>query len=921
MTTAKARPSIQHAAGKSAKKAVKKVARKEAEGAAALPNMRAKPGKMVYYFGKTRCEGAADMKPLLGGKGANLADMVSIGLPVPPGFTITTDTCAAYYRNGQRLPHGLMNEVHKNIAIIEKETGKKFGDNGNPLLVSVRSGAAVSMPGMMDTILNLGLTDASVAGLANSTGNARFAYDSYRRLINMFGDVVMGVDHHHFEEAFNKIKIKYKAKSDTEVPEQGMIELCEAYKAVYQRFKGEVFPQNPFKQLELAIEAVFKSWNGDRAISYRRIAGISGLNGTAVNVQTMVYGNMGDDSGTGVAFTRNPATGENALYGEYLVNAQGEDVVAGIRTPLQVDQMPKWNKKVFGQLLDIKTKLEKHYKDMQDIEFTIERGTLYMLQTRTGKRNGFSAVRVACDMVRERLIDEKAALLRIPAQDLTQLLLPSFDPAKKKSVEVLTRGIPASPGATFGKLAFTAEEAVRRAHAGEKVLLVRKETSPEDVEGMHSAAGILTSTGGRTSHAAVVACGWGKCCVVGAGELEIDTAKGKLTVKGKTFGRDDILSIDGSTGEVMVGQVASVEPRLSGDFAQVMKWADKYRRLGVRTNADTPADAERARGFGAEGIGLTRTEHMFFEGDRIKVMREMILSETREARVKALEKLLPYQRDDFMGIFKAMKGLPVTIRLIDPPLHEFVPHDEKQQAELAKVMGVSLERVKQRVAGLHEANPMLGHRGCRLCVTYPEILEMQVRAIVEATIDCLRSNIKAMPEIMIPLVGTKKELSHLRELVEKTINAVKDAEDYKPRLDIKIGTMIEIPRAALTADEIAEKADFFSFGTNDLTQMTFGFSRDDIGTFLPDYLDKEILPHDPFQSLDTTGVGQLIDIGVRKGRGKKADLKVGICGEHGGDPKSVWFCHTVGMDYVSCSPFRVPIARLAAAQAAIRDGK
>jgi len=910
---------VVHAAGK-AESSMKKISRK-VDIDAGGPAMRNKPGKMVYYFGKTKCEGDPSMKMLLGGKGANLADMVSIGLPVPPGFTITTDTCAAYYRNGQRLPHGLMNEVHKNISYLEAETGKKFGDNHNPLLVSVRSGAAVSMPGMMDTILNLGLTDLSVVGLANSTKNARFAYDAYRRLINMFGDVVMGVDHHYFEEAFNKIKAKYKVHEDTQVPEQGMIELCDAYKAVYQKYVGEVFPQNPFKQLELAIEAVFKSWNGDRAISYRRIQGIQGLNGTAVNIQTMAYGNMGQDSGTGVAFTRNPATGENAFYGEYLVDAQGEDVVAGIRTPLQVDQMPKWNKDVYKQLLDIKNKLEKHYKDMQDIEFTIERGKLYMLQTRTGKRSGPAAVRVACDMVREKLIDEKTAILRIPAQDLTQLLLPSFDNAKKKNVEVLTRGIPASPGAAVGKLAFTAHEAVERAHKGEKVILCRKETSPEDVEGMHSAAGILTSTGGRTSHAAVVACGWGKCCVVGAGELEIDYKAGTMTVRGKKYGRDDVISIDGSTGEVMVGSVPTVEPKLGGDFSQVMKWADKYRTLGVRTNADTPEDAQRARDFGAEGIGLTRTEHMFFEGDRIKAMRQMILSETQEDRIKALEKLLPYQRDDFIGIFKAMKGLPVTIRLIDPPLHEFVPHEEHQQAELAKLMGIPVAKVKSRVAMLHEANPMLGHRGCRLCVTYPEILDMQVRAIVEAAIDCLRSNIKALPEIMIPLVGTKKELAHLRQQVEATIARVKDSEDYKPRLDIKIGTMIEIPRAAVTADEIAEHAEFFSFGTNDLTQMTFGYSRDDIGTFLPDYLAKEILPADPFQTLDTGGVGQLIDMGVTKGRKTRPDLKVGICGEHGGDPKSIYFCHKVKMDYVSCSPFRVPIARLAAAQAALMAEK
>ncbi|MGD9790563.1 MAG: pyruvate, phosphate dikinase [Phycisphaerales bacterium] len=878
--------------------------------------MRNKPGKMVFFFGKTKTEGRAEMKQLLGGKGANLADMTSIGLPVPPGFTITTDTCAAYYKAGQRLPHGLMNEVHKNIAMLEKETGKKFGSNDNPLLVSVRSGAAVSMPGMMDTILNLGLTDAAVVGLANATGNTRFAYDAYRRLINMFGDVVMGVDHHYFEEAFNKIKRKYSATQDTDVPEQGMVELCEAYKAVYQRYVGEVFPQNPFKQLELAIEAVFKSWNGDRAISYRRIAGIQGLNGTAVNVQTMAYGNMGDDSGTGVAFTRNPATGENEFYGEFLINAQGEDVVAGIRTPQSVDQMPKWNKKVYQQLLEIKTKLEKHYRDMQDIEFTIERGKLYMLQTRNGKRNGVASVKIACEMVRERLIDEKTAILRIPAQDLTQLLLPSFDPSKKKA-EVLTTGIPASPGAAVGKLAFTAAEAVERAHKGEKVILVRRETSPEDVEGMHSAVGILTSTGGRTSHAAVVACGWGKCCVVGAGELQIDEAKGTLTVKGNKLSRNDVVSLDGGTGEVMAGEISTVEPKLSGDFAQVMKWADKYRKLGVRTNADTPEDADRARGFGAEGIGLCRTEHMFFEGDRIKAMREMILAETLEAREKALNKLLPFQRDDFIGIFTSMKGLPVTIRLIDPPLHEFLPHEEKAQKEMAQQLGVSVDKVKSRVTALHEMNPMLGHRGCRLCVTYPEILKMQVRAIVEAAIDCLRDNLKVYPEIMIPLVGTKAELDALRAQVEETIAAVKTEEDYRPKLDIKIGTMIEIPRAAVTADEIAQSADFFSFGTNDLTQLTFGYSRDDVNTFLPDYLSKDLLPADPFQTIDQGGVGKLVKMGVERGRSTKGDLKVGVCGEHGGDPKSVHFFHKAGMDYVSCSPFRVPIARLAAAQAAL----
>jgi pyruvate,orthophosphate dikinase len=881
--------------------------------------MKPKVGKAVYYFGKSKTEGNGKMKLLLGGKGANLAEMTSIGLPVPPGFTITTDTCAAYYKAGKRLPHGLMNEVQKNIAQLERDTGKKFGDSTNPLLVSVRSGAAASMPGMMNTILNLGLTDAAAEGLAVATGSRRFAFDAYRRLINMFGDVVMGVDHEHFEKEFDKVKLKHGAKHDTEVPTEGIIELCEAYKAVYRRYVGEDFPQNPFKQLELAIEAVFKSWNADKAVSYRRLEGIQGLNGTAVNIQSMVFGNMGDDSGTGVAFTRNPSTGDNVFYGEFLVNAQGEDVVAGIRTPKPVAEMPKWNKKVHDQLLKIKNTLEKHYREMQDIEFTIERGTLYMLQTRTGKRTGFAAVKVACDMVAEKLIDEKRAILRIPAGDLTQLLLPSFDPSKRKNAVIIAKGLPASPGAAVGKPAFTADEAVNRALKGERIILVRKETSPEDVEGMHKAAGILTSTGGMTSHAAVVARGWGKCCIAGAGEIHIEASKGTFTVKGKTYGRDDLISIDGSTGEVIEGELPTVEAKLSGDFAKVMRWADKYRTIGVRTNADTPADAKRARDFGAQGIGLTRTEHMFFEGERIKSMRKMILAETVESRVKALNELLPYQRDDFVGIFTAMKGLPVTIRLIDPPLHEFLPQDDKSQAEMAKAIGVSVEKVKQRVSALHEQNPMLGHRGCRLCVTYPEILTMQVTAIAEATIECLRSKIKVSPEIMIPLVGTKKELAYLRELTEKTIADVRAAQDYKPRLDIKIGTMIEIPRAALTADEIAQCADFFSFGTNDLTQMTFGFSRDDINSFLPDYLKHELLPGDPFQSLDQSGVGQLVAMGIEKGRKTSPNLKVGICGEHGGDPASVHFCHKVGMDYVSCSPFRVPIARLAAAQAALMD--
>jgi len=873
--------------------------------------------KMVYYFGKTRTEGRVEQKLLLGGKGANLADMTSIGLPVPPGFTITTETCAQYSSGGGRLPVGLMDSVRKNIRMLERELHKKFGDRRNPLLVSVRSGAAVSMPGMMDTVLNLGLTDEVVAGLAASTGNPRFAYDAYRRLINMFGDVVMGVDHHHFEMAFNVIKTKYHTTEDTAVPVEGLQELCIAYQAIYREHVGSAFPQDPFKQLEEAVKAVFKSWNGARAITYRQINEIKGLAGTAVNVQAMAYGNMGEDSGTGVAFTRDPSTGENVFYGEFLINAQGEDVVAGIRTPKPISEMEKWNAKVWKQLLQVRKKLEKHYRDMQDIEFTIERGHLYMLQTRTGKRNGVAAVRAAVEMVRERLIDEKTALKRIPAGDLVQLLLPYFTEQNKQGAEILTRGIAASPGAASGKLAFTAEEAVERANAGEQVLLIRRETSPEDVAGMHKAVGILTSTGGKTSHAAVVAVGWGKCCVVGAGELSIDTAAGTLTVKGRTFGRDDTLSIDGTTGEVMPGTIARTIPQsISGDFAQVMKWSQKYATMGVRANADSPADAQRAREFGAIGIGLCRTEHMFFEGERIQAVRQMILAEKVSAREAALARLLPYQRSDFIGIFTAMDGLPVTVRLLDPPLHEFVPHDEPAQRRLADEAGVPLEDVRRRVTQLHEANPMLGHRGCRLAITYPEILVMQVRAIVEAAIECRDNGVDARPEIMIPLVGTKKELAILRTLTEQTIAMVLKERGVK-KYEIPIGTMIEIPRAAVTANEIAEVAEFFSFGTNDLTQMTYGFSRDDIGSFMPAYIEKGIVDKDPFQSIDEGGVGALVAMACQKGRSVKPKLKLGVCGEHGGDPASIRFFQTCGLDYVSCSPFRVPVARLAAAQAAL----
>ena len=878
------------------------------------------PGKMAYLFCRERTDGDGSMRDLLGGKGAGLAEMTSIDLPVPPGFTITTEVCDRYVQGGYRIPHGLMNECHRTMSSVQKETGRVFGDVENPLLVSVRSGAAISMPGMMDTVLNLGLNGESVDGLARQTGNPRFAYDAYRRLVSMFGHVVMGVDQARFAEAFDKVKRKHKAESDADLPEKGMIDAADACLTMYRKSVGDEFPQNPFKQLELAIEAVFKSWNSERAQAYRRINGIIGLKGTAVNIQAMVYGNMGQDSGTGVAFTRNPSTGENKLYGEFLVNAQGEDVVAGIRTPLPVSEMSKWDKKSYDQLIDIKKKLESHYKDMQDIEFTIEGRKLWMLQTRTGKRHGAAAVRIACDMVKEGVLSEEEALLRIPAGDLIQVLLPGFDPEAKKKADVLCEGLPASPGAATGRPAFTAQEAHDRAQKGERVLLVRRETSPEDVEGMHLAAGILTSTGGMTSHAAVVARGWGKCCVVGAGKITIDEKKGKLSVGDRSFGREDELSIDGATGEVMAGAVPTREAEVSGEFAKVMRWADKHRTMNVRANADTPEDARRAREFGAQGIGLCRTEHMFFDAERIGAMREMIVADSKGEREAALEKLLPYQRDDFIGIFEAMKGLPVTVRLFDPPLHEFLPQDRAAQNELAKELGIKPEKIRRRVTELHEVNPMLGHRGCRLAVSYPEILRMQVRAIAEATIECLKRKVRAQPEIMVPLVGAMKELGFLRELITQAIHEARREQDYAGRLDIKIGTMIEVPRACVRADKIAEVADFFSYGTNDLTQLTFGYSRDDINGFLPAYLKEEILDFDPFQRLDERGVGELIRLGTERGRGANEHLKVGLCGEHGGDPRSVHFCQTVGLDYVSCSPFRVPIARLAAAQAALMHG-
>lgn len=873
--------------------------------------------KRVYFFGGGKAEGKAAQKQLLGGKGANLHDMTLAKLPVPPGFTITTETCADYYTAGKKLPAGLMEEVKTNLAKVEKATGKRFGDAKNPLLVSVRSGAAVSMPGMMDTVLNLGLTDAVTEGVAKLTGNARFAYDSYRRLINMFGDVVMGVEHEFFEHELSAVKDLKGAKLDTDLSADDLKQVVERYKQVYKKHTGQAWPQDPIKQLEQAIEAVFKSWNTERAIKYRQINHIAGLSGTGVNVQTMVFGNMGDDSATGVAFTRDPSTGENVFYGEFLINAQGEDVVAGIRTPLHCDEMDQWSVKSWKELLQVRTTLEQRYRDVQDFEFTIEKGKLYLLQTRNGKRTAHAAVKIAVDMVKEKLIDEKTAVLRVDPASLDQLLHPTFDPKAKRVV--LATALPASPGAAVGKIAFTADEAEERVKNGERVVLVRRETEPADIGGMHVSEGILTSTGGMTSHAAVVARGMGTPCISGCGSLQIDEANRKLTVNGKTFGPEDYISLDGSTGEVMEGQVGTVEPSVSGPFATIMKWADKYRQIKVRTNADTPLDASKARDFGAEGIGLCRTEHMFFDPKRIESMREMILATSTEGRQKALAKLLPYQREDFVGIFKAMKGLPVTIRLLDPPLHEFLPRSEDDQKALAKDLQVTLEHVKQRVSQLHEQNPMLGHRGDRLAITYPEILEMQVQAIIEAAIECKKAGIKVDPEIMIPLVGTAKELQYLRPITEATAQRV--MKERKTRIKYKFGTMIEVPRAALTADEIAENAEFFSFGTNDLTQMTFGFSRDDVNSFLPDYLKKEILPRDPFQSLDQTGVGQLVQMAVKKGRSVKEDLKCGICGEHGGDPASVEFCANNGLNYVSCSPFRVPIARLAAAHAALKAEK
>ena len=898
--------------------------------------------KRVYTFGNKAAEGRADMRNLLGGKGANLAEMNLIGVPVPPGFTITTDTCTEYNQLGKdKVVELLKDDVIYAVGHIEKIMRSKFGDKENPLLVSVRSGARASMPGMMDTILNLGLSDEAVQGVAKKSGNERFAWDSYRRFVQMYGDVVLGMkpsskeDIDPFEEIMDEVKEAKGVENDTDLQVEDLKLLVSKFKEAVKKKTGKDFPNDPWEQLWGAIMAVFDSWMNPRAIYYRALNQIPEEWGTAVNVQAMVFGNMGDTSGTGVAFTRDAATGENIFNGEYLINAQGEDVVAGIRTPQQITKEGslRWAKlagiseevraskypsleetmpSAFKELYDTQRKLEEYFKDMQDLEFTIQDGKLWMLQTRNGKRTAAAMVKIAMDLLREGKIDEKMVVLRQEPNKLDELLHPVFDPEAIKKARTVAKGLPASPGAATGQIVFFADEAKNYPSS----ILVRIETSPEDLEGMHIAKGILTARGGMTSHAAVVARGMGKCCVSGAGACVINYKDRTLKVDGIVFKEGDWISLNGSTGEVYEGKIATKDPELSGDFGEIMNLADKYRKLKVRTNADTPYDSKVARKFGAEGIGLCRTEHMFFEGERIKAMREMILASDESGRRKALEKLLPYQRSDFEGIFEAMNGLSVTIRLLDPPLHEFVPHEEANQKEMAKEMGITVEEIKQKVDDLHEFNPMLGHRGCRLGNTYPEITEMQARAIIEAALNMQAKGIKAIPEIMIPLTGTEKELKIQEEIVRKTAEQV--FKEKGTKTEYMVGTMIEIPRAALIADKMAQVAEFFSFGTNDLTQMTLGYSRDDVGKFLPIYLKKGILKNDPFQILDQEGVGQLVDMGVKKGRSTRPELKVGICGEHGGEPSSVEFCHRVGMNYVSCSPYRVPIARLAAAQAALR---
>jgi len=885
--------------------------------------------KYVYFFGDGVAEGRGDMKNLLGGKGANLAEMTSIGLPVPAGFTITTEVCTEYYKNDRNYPAGLKDEVAQHLGRIETMMGKKFGDVANPLLVSVRSGARASMPGMMDTVLNLGLNDQTVQGIIAQSGDPRFAFDAYRRFVQMYSDVVMGMEKEELDHIMEQMKEQKGVHLDTELDADDLKQLVTLFKHKVRESLGKVFPDDPQEQLWGAIGAVFGSWMNQRAITYRRLNNIPAEWGTAVNVQSMVYGNMGNDCATGVAFTRDPSTGEDYFYGEYLVNAQGEDVVAGIRTPQPINKakhkpgdLPAMEDVLpdcYQQLVKIRAILEKHYKDMQDIEFTIEKHKLYMLQTRNGKRTAKAAVKIAVDMVNEGLISREEAVMRVAPTQLDQLLHPSLDPKAPK--QVIAKGLPASPGAACGEVVFSADDAEEAAKIGLKVILVRVETSPEDIHGMHAAQGILTARGGMTSHAAVVARGMGKCCVAGCGDIKVDYANQQFTSRGGlVVKKGDIITLDGSLGEVMLGQVPTVQPELTGDFGQLMDWVDGIRRLKVRTNADTPHDSQVARDFGAEGIGLCRTEHMFFEGERIMAVREMILAADLDGRKRALAKILPMQKGDFLGIFRVMKGLPVTIRLLDPPLHEFLPHADSEIEALAKEMGVQAATLKAKVESLHEFNPMLGHRGCRLAITFPEIYDMQVRAIMEAACELIKNEgFEIVPEIMIPLVGEVKELAVLRK------NAIRVADEVIAAYDVKvkylIGTMIELPRAALTADEIAKEAEFFSFGTNDLTQTTYGLSRDDAGRFLPLYVEQELYPNDPFVALDQVGVGMLVQMGCEKGRATRPDLKLGICGEHGGEASSVKFCHRIGLDYVSCSPYRVPIARLAAAQAVLEERK
>jgi len=882
----------------------------------------AKKKKYIYFFGEGKAEGKGDMKDLLGGKGAGLAEMTNAGIPVPPGFTITTEMCRYYYKNNKKLPDDFEEELKKYLKKLEKVTEKKFGDPKNPLLVSVRSGAKFSMPGMMDTILNLGLNDESVKGLAENTNNERFAYDAYRRFIQMFGNVVMGIDKNEFEKILENKKKERGVHYDSELSADDLKEIVKKYKEVYKEKTGKEFPQDPMVQLKMAINAVFESWNNPRAITYRKLNKIPDDLGTAVNIVTMVFGNMGDDSGTGVGFTRNPSTGAKEFYGEYLTNAQGEDVVAGIRTPKPISELEREMPEVYKQLKEITDKLEKHYRDVQDFEFTIERGKLYMLQTRTGKRTPLAAVKIAVDMVKEGLITKEEAIMRIDPSQIDQLLHPIIDP--KAKVEPVAKGLPASPGAASGKIVFTADKAEELGKT-EPVILVREETSPDDIHGMATAKGILTSRGGMTSHAAVVARGMGKPCVVGCGAIQIDEEKGVMRIKDKELKEGDWITIDGGTGNVIIGKIPTIEAGITGEFKTLMEWVDEFRKIGVRANADIPKDAKKAREFGAEGIGLCRTEHMFFAPERLPVVVEMIMAKTEEERRKALDKLLPFQKEDFIGLFREMKGYPVIIRTLDPPLHEFLPKREELMVEIAlmKERKEDPEKIKEkeklleRVEQLHEFNPMLGHRGCRLGITYPEITEMQARAIIEAACELAKEGETVIPEIMIPLVGNVEELRHQKEIVVRVAEEV--MRKYGVKIKYMVGTMIEVPRAALTANEIAKEADFFSFGTNDLTQMTLGFSRDDVGKFLFYYLEKKILKDDPFITLDQEGVGQLIKMGIEKGRKTNPNLEVGICGEHGGDPESVKFCHRIGMNYVSCSPYRIPVAKLAAAQAAIEE--